>query len=197
MAVPTCNRENSWKIWLATEFENQSIDACKIRAITFWAIWHNRNKIYHDGVREPVNEVVGFIKAYYAETNVARERLKNSCAVGHFVWEPPVNDTIKINFDSSFNQLTKCSISGIIARNKEGLIMAACTYPWENIADPVMAEARACLQAVILAEDMGFQEVCIEGDVLTIIRKLNSRETNKAAHTMAKEGGATSILDSG
>ncbi|TYH61824.1 hypothetical protein ES332_D07G077900v1 [Gossypium tomentosum] len=107
-------------------------------------------------IREPVNEVVGFIKAYYAKTNVARERLKNSCAIGHFVWEPPVNDTIKIILDPSFNQLTKFSISGIIARNKEGLIMAACTYLWENIADPVMAEARACLQAIILAEDMGF-----------------------------------------
>ncbi|MBA0791596.1 hypothetical protein Gohar_016167 [Gossypium harknessii] len=98
--------------------------------------------------------------------------------------------------------------------------MAAYTYPWENISDPVMAEARACLQAVTLAEDMGFQDVCIEGDALTIIRKLRSadedrscisslikeikgrgcrfrrlsfkhipREANKAAHTMAKDGG--------
>lgn len=66
--------------------------------------------------------------------------------------------------------------------------MAACTFPWDNILDPFMAEARACLQAIVMAEELGFQDVCVEGDALTIIRKLNSREANKAAHEMAKEG---------
>lgn len=67
--------------------------------------------------------------------------------------------------------------------------MAACSYPWKNIQDPVMAEARACLQAVTLAEDMGFLDVCIEGDALTIIRKLRARAANRATHAMAKDGG--------
>ncbi|MFQ6651539.1 hypothetical protein Gotur_023825 [Gossypium turneri] len=58
--------------------------------------------------------------------------------------------------------------------------MAACMYPWENISDPVMAEAKACLQAIIMAEDMGFQDICIEGDALTIIRKLNSAEEDRS-----------------
>ncbi|PPD79426.1 hypothetical protein GOBAR_DD23651 [Gossypium barbadense] len=35
--------------------------------------------------------------------------------------------------------------SGIIAQNKEGLVMASCTYPWENISDLIMAYARAYL----------------------------------------------------
>lgn len=61
-------------------------------------------------------------------------------------------------------------------------------FPWENIADPVMVEARACLQAITMAEEMGFQDICVEGDTLTIIHKLNSREANKAAHGMAIEG---------
>ncbi|KAK5773323.1 hypothetical protein PVK06_049629 [Gossypium arboreum] len=37
-----------------------------------------------------------------------------------------------------------------------------------------MAEARACLQAVIMAEEMGFQDVVVEGDALIVIRKLKS-----------------------
>ncbi|KAH1075466.1 hypothetical protein J1N35_027794 [Gossypium stocksii] len=144
---PTCMREIGWKHWLATNFESQSTEACKLRSITFWAVWYNRNKLYHEGIRE---------------------------------------------------QATTCSISGFIARNDECLIMAAGTYPWENISDP---------------------EICVEGDALTIIRKLNSVEedrscisnlikeikrrsqtfrklsfkhvpkgANKAAHAMAKEG---------
>lgn len=58
--------------------------------------------------------------------------------------------------------------------------MVACTFPWENIPDPVMAEARACLQAVTMAEEMGFQDIIVEGDALTIIRKLNSSVEDKS-----------------
>ncbi|KAA3477739.1 reverse transcriptase [Gossypium australe] len=48
--------------------------------------------------------------------------------------------------------VTKRSISAIIARNKDGLVMATCTCPWDNIPDPTTAEARACLQAIDIAE---------------------------------------------
>ncbi|KAK5818355.1 hypothetical protein PVK06_023290 [Gossypium arboreum] len=109
------------------------------------------------------------------------EILKNTHASKDSVWKPPDNDTIKINFDASFSRITRCSISGIIARNKEGLTMAACTFPWENISDPFMAEARACLQAIIMAEEMGFQDICVEGDALTIIRKLNFAEEDRSS----------------
>ncbi|PPS17324.1 hypothetical protein GOBAR_AA03249 [Gossypium barbadense] len=47
---------------------------------------------------------------------------------------------------------------GIIARNKEGMVMAPYIYPWENILNPTMTEAQACLQEVTFAEDLGFHE---------------------------------------
>ncbi|KAH1080290.1 hypothetical protein J1N35_020051 [Gossypium stocksii] len=58
--------------------------------------------------------------------------------------------------------------------------MAACTFPWENVPDPFVAEARACLQAVTMAEEMGFGDICVEGDALSIIRKLNSEEEDRS-----------------
>lgn len=51
-----------------------------------------------------------------------------------------------------------------------------------------MAEARACLQAITKVEEMGFQDICVEGDAVTVIRKLNSREISKAEHGMALKG---------
>ncbi|KAA3465129.1 reverse transcriptase [Gossypium australe] len=72
------------------------------------------------------------------------------------------------------------SVLGVIARNNEGLVMAACTYPWDNTPDPITTEARACLQAIIMAEEMGFQEICVEGDSLTIIKKVNSLEDDRS-----------------
>ncbi|KAH1113612.1 hypothetical protein J1N35_006990 [Gossypium stocksii] len=58
--------------------------------------------------------------------------------------------------------------------------MAACTFAWVNISDPVMAKVRACLQAFTMVEEMGLQDIIMEGDVFTIICKLNSFEEDKS-----------------
>ncbi|XP_016690590.1 uncharacterized protein [Gossypium hirsutum] len=176
----TTNRESNWKKWLALEFENYSNEACKIRAISFWALWYNCNRISHEGIRERAHEIVRFINAYYSEITQMGEILKNRQETKRFVWEPPVDDAVKINFDASFNQHSRRSCSLVIARNKEGLVMASCTYSWENISDPVIAEAMACLQAVTMAEEIGFQDICVEGDALTVIRKLNSTKEDRS-----------------
>ncbi|MBA0827920.1 hypothetical protein Goarm_012659, partial [Gossypium armourianum] len=39
-----------------------------------------------------------------------------------------------------------------------------------------------------MAEEMGFQDICVEGDALTVIRKLNSAEEDRSSHGMALEG---------
>ncbi|MBA0852502.1 hypothetical protein Goshw_006096, partial [Gossypium schwendimanii] len=54
--------------------------------------------------------------------------------------------------------------------------MAACTYPFENLADPIVAEARACLQVITFMKELLFPEIIVEGDALTIIKKLRSDE---------------------
>ncbi|MBA0694167.1 hypothetical protein Goari_004488, partial [Gossypium aridum] len=36
----------------------------------------------------------------------------------------------------------------------------------ENISDLIMAKVKLCLQAVTMAEEMGFQDICVEGDAL-------------------------------
>ncbi|XP_040948463.1 uncharacterized protein [Gossypium hirsutum] len=96
-------------------------------------------------------------------------------------WKPPEGEIIKFNFDASFQQQLRLSHSSIIARNKEGLVMVSCTYSWENVVDSTMAEARACLKAVSFAEELVFQDVCVEGDALTIIRKLQSGEEDRSS----------------
>ncbi|KAK5841122.1 hypothetical protein PVK06_010030 [Gossypium arboreum] len=46
-------------------------------------------------------------------------------------------------------------------------------YSWLNTAeDPTTAKAKACLQAITMAKEMGFREICVEGDALMVIRKL-------------------------
>lgn len=53
--------------------------------------------------------------------------------------------------------------------------MGSCTYPMRNVRDPTTAEAYACLHGVTFAEDLGFEDAIIEGDSLTIVKKLQKR----------------------
>lgn len=87
---------------------------------------------------------------------------------------------MKVNFDASFQQTTKKSVQGVLIRNYEGLIMGACTYPIDHILDPTMVKVRACLQALQFAEDLGFRRILVEGDALTVIRKMKSTNEDKS-----------------
>ncbi|MBA0849238.1 hypothetical protein Goshw_013329 [Gossypium schwendimanii] len=58
--------------------------------------------------------------------------------------------------------------------------MGACVYPVINIRDPTTAAVVACLQAVTFIEEMGFRDIMVEGDSLTVIKKLNNQEYDRS-----------------
>lgn len=45
--VSSHNGEPNWKKWLDMKFNSLNNEECKIRVTAYWAIWYNRNKIYH------------------------------------------------------------------------------------------------------------------------------------------------------
>ncbi|KAK8694072.1 hypothetical protein V6N13_071634 [Hibiscus sabdariffa] len=95
-------------------------------------------------------------------------------------WFPPDNNSIKINFDASFNISTNSSVTGIVARNFQGLVMAACTFSHSAVTDAFTAEALACETAVTFVSDLGFNSVQVEGDSLSIIKKLNATTMDRS-----------------
>ncbi|MBA0878796.1 hypothetical protein Goshw_022034 [Gossypium schwendimanii] len=50
--------------------------------------------------------------------------------------------------------------------------MGACTYPYERVVDAFVIEARAYERALLFAIDIGFRSILLEGDSLSIIKKL-------------------------
>ncbi|KAG8474149.1 hypothetical protein CXB51_033836 [Gossypium anomalum] len=95
------------------------------------------------------------------------------------IWQPPISGFIKLNFDASFLDNSKISISAVLARDEEGQILGACTYPIADVADAFVAEARACERALYFALDMGFRNLIVEGDSLTVIKKLISNKMDR------------------
>ncbi|KAH1098169.1 hypothetical protein J1N35_015090 [Gossypium stocksii] len=164
----TTDRNQNWQNWLVDFLFKNDIIKCKILVVSFWALWFNRNRVYHEGLKPKEQEVISFIKAYMVENELLEGSLAPKTVPKIVKWEPPNRDMVKINFDASFQQDLNTSKAGIIARNKDGLIMVACIYPSTNISTPETAEAWACLHVVTFGEELGFREICVEGDTLMV-----------------------------
>ncbi|MBA0848268.1 hypothetical protein Goshw_030386, partial [Gossypium schwendimanii] len=125
------------------------------------------------GLNFELHEIVGFIQSYVQDSSLCKTKGLSPFMQRNVLWRPPKSGVIKLNFDASFMSNTNFSISAVLARDSDGQIMGACTYPLLDVADAFMAEARACERALYFALDMGFRKVVLEGDSLTVIKKLN------------------------
>ncbi|MBA0746748.1 hypothetical protein Gogos_009239, partial [Gossypium gossypioides] len=143
-----------------------------------YILW--RNKLVNEGLHFELHEIVGFIQSNGQDLSFVQTKDLTAGMRRNVLWRPPKPGFIKLNFDSSFAKNTNISISAVLARDSEGLIMGASTYPLVDVADAFVAKARACERALYFALDMGFRKVVLEGDSLTVIKKLNSIITDRS-----------------
>ncbi|MBA0625087.1 hypothetical protein Godav_010327, partial [Gossypium davidsonii] len=116
-------------------------------------------------------------------------------------WERPEAGSVKANFDASFHQQSNKSVLVILIRNREGLVMVACTYLNEHVLKSTMAKVRACLKPIIFTNELGFRRILVAGDTLTVFKRVRTTEedksnisnlvnekANEAVHSLAEEG---------
>ncbi|KAK9013150.1 hypothetical protein V6N11_041169 [Hibiscus sabdariffa] len=177
-----------WKNWVASYFAVLS-DRCKrILMVLYWSVWYSRNKMVHEGIKPVIEKSASFIVAFiHKQDNLSRVLTGLGASCESF-WQAPSELVVKFNFDYAFR--SGSITTGVVGRNNLGLIIASCSIQHENVADAFVAEALACRQVVWFARELGFSRVIIEGDSLTVIKKLNSNavdRANKAAHALAYE----------
>ncbi|KAK8985052.1 hypothetical protein V6N11_082669 [Hibiscus sabdariffa] len=171
---PFPSAEIEWKEWLALTFCNFIDQQKSIMMVTFWAVWYSRNKLVHEGISPSVSQSLSFIKAFIRESGSPNPLTNIGAGACRSRWSAPELNVVKCNFDSAFDVQHNESTSGIICRNSDGLIMASGTVPHWYVVDAFMAEAFACLQAVIFANELGFRRVVFEWDSLTVIRRVSA-----------------------
>ncbi|KAK8597361.1 hypothetical protein V6N13_001974 [Hibiscus sabdariffa] len=171
--VPTMHHINfceDFASWFTQVTKRQQL----LIVITYWALWYARNELVYEGSTFSAVKVSSFILAFILELESSVADPAPKSLIKDVKWFPPEGNITKFNFDASFNTDSHSSVSGIVARDSHGFIMAACTYPHSRIADAFIAEAVACEKVVSFAIELGFCSVLIEGDSLSVIKKLNS-----------------------
>ncbi|KAK8653387.1 hypothetical protein V6N13_127393 [Hibiscus sabdariffa] len=148
--------------------------------VFIWAIWSYRNNKLHNSTLQSEAELVRFIRVYIAKLISHCVSSVPGLAKADVKWTPPPGNAIKFNFDASFDSLLKTFVSGVVARNNESLLMATGTTPHCYVVNPEMTEVLVCEDAFILATELGFNRIIIEGDALTIINKAKARTDERS-----------------
>ncbi|KAL4386726.1 hypothetical protein GQ457_09G008720 [Hibiscus cannabinus] len=172
-------------------------------AISFYSIWYTKNQVLHEGLAPLVSSSLSFVEAFLSEHDLINSQASHRPLRLHDNWIAPALSIIKLNFDASYDASAGKSVSGVLCRDNDGFILAACSNSHSHVAVPFQAEALACLVAVTFAKDLDFTRVIaidvslvipVVADIKEVAKvfqdvKFNfvHRETNVVAHTLAQE----------
>ncbi|MBA0812754.1 hypothetical protein Gohar_026693, partial [Gossypium harknessii] len=132
-----------------------------------------RNKLIHEKNVILPHDIIYKVESYIREVDELQRKLPTR-RVDSERWRPLEFPFHKLNFDAAFNRYGKCSCTRIVVRNWEGRVVVSNIVINNNIPNSFAVKAIACLQVVNLERDLGFQEVLIEGDALSMIKKMQA-----------------------
>ncbi|XP_041001630.1 uncharacterized protein LOC121247328 [Juglans microcarpa x Juglans regia] len=90
-------------------------------------------------------------------------------------WKSLAWPYVKVNFDATFQKEEGRMGLGVIIRDSIGRVQAMVTGPKDHISSAAQAESVALLRAMDLCTELGFNQVCFEGDAKAIMDAVNSK----------------------
>ncbi|KAK8681591.1 hypothetical protein V6N13_053993 [Hibiscus sabdariffa] len=125
--LPASSASEEWKDWLVSTFYSLNESHSRALLVTFWATWYACNKVVHDDSVSSPHITLAFVEAFLRETGAIKPAVYLTAIGDRVCWQAPMESIIKVNFDTAFDAQSKFSTSGVLCRNDEGLIMAACS----------------------------------------------------------------------
>jgi ribonuclease HI len=161
------------------------ISRCIKEEVEFFSIttrrkWHRRNEVVHSGIlTHPVQLVrvavasLDDFKRVNQRGGVQVEASENSAVEN---WKPPLENTLKINWDAAVDSKKGIVGLGIIVRDERGDFIEAETKYMAIHIETVVAEILATLTALIFCMEQGYQKAILEGDAKQVVNLINSKE---------------------
>jgi len=91
-----------------------------------WAIWYNRNKIVHETSSQHPDQIWCFAEKYIREFKSASIICSQGSAKTDGKWIAPPPGYVKINVDGATSKNEKNSSVGVVIRDVDGNVLAAC-----------------------------------------------------------------------
>ncbi|XP_042968074.1 uncharacterized protein LOC122301061 [Carya illinoinensis] len=126
------------------------------------AIW-NRAKAsieaYQEAQSRPIKDA--------EQTQIQRKRVR---------WKAPRERVVKINWDAAYDSKSKRMGIGVVVRDAEGEVLVSLCKTSLHSVSVAATEADALWRALILCTELNIGEAILEGDALSIIQAVCSRE---------------------
>jgi ribonuclease HI len=95
-------------------------------------------------------------------------------------WKPPEHDVLKINTDGSMDPARASGGWGFVFRDELGEVVGSGAGCMNHVQDVVHAEAEACLQALLQAQNWGISRVHAETDSQLLVQAINGGDQDLA-----------------
>ena len=122
-------------------------------------------------------QLAGMLAQYRANTKAAGTQVWSN-GNGGTMWRAPPTGFMKINFDGAVFDDANMSGVGVVIRDCYGEVLAYCSDKISHAYEAEVTEALAAQKALSFAQELGFQNVILEGDELGLIQALKSQEQN-------------------
>ncbi|XP_021748616.1 uncharacterized protein LOC110714415 [Chenopodium quinoa] len=161
-------------LWMYKTIDSELL---QVFAALTWAAWHCRNThIYEgaDGIQASMM-AAGFVRlcADYVTYN---QKIKGACRGSAMqspsYWSPPPSNAIKVNVDAHLMNGSGVQFGAVI-RDSRGVLLAAAVKKIDANWSPDLAEAGAARYGFELARRLGYMEVILECDALTVARAVS------------------------
>ena len=133
-----------------------------------WAIWYNRNKIVHKALSHHPDQIWCFAKKYIHEFKSASTR----CSQSSTKWTAPPRGSFKINVDGATSENERNSRVGVVIRDVNGNVIAACCNYLQGQYSVEEVEAPAMEWGLLLAKEYKLPHIILESDALTVVSNI-------------------------
>ncbi|XP_073041771.1 uncharacterized protein [Primulina eburnea] len=143
-----------------------------------WLIWGVRCTFLHDQEKQelqpPRTNASVLLEDYRAAVRDLSINQHHSATTSQETWQPPLEGTVRIDVDASFNTAAKvCGLGGVI-RGNDGTMVIAFGLAIPKPDTVVMGELFAIREGLRLAKERGFHDICICSDSLLAVQAVTS-----------------------
>jgi len=139
-----------------------------------WECWNARNRFIFESIEDDVTQVSSRARRFVASYREMKDTMGVSGQSHPAAWKPPPAGLLKLNFDSG--QLGEQGWgNGFVVRGSDGAVVLAGVQQKQGTITLAGGEAQACLFALQSAQQYGISSLCVEGDCLPLIQKLQNK----------------------
>lgn len=167
-----------------------------LACVVLWNCWNLRNDLLHNEARGDRDSLVRRSRDFLDSFKSAKFVFPIDSAPGLLdVWKPPDRPFIKINFDAAIYTNGEYRIAAV-ARDGAGDCVRWKVQKLRGSPAPVVAETCAARLACLLAQQMGWAHVQLEGDSMQVISALNHRDGDNLTPFSAVISACISLISS-